>query len=170
VQQQVVDFFNHPFFIIVGGLTTSFAILSFAYLFFLILKGILPVWYRLGLGLAKRSIAIFAECSYEELRSLLVDSKIFRNKKIIRVGPNEIKSAAKTNVFLISWDDMGGKIDEILNEARDDTAVIVYAKPQDIDPDSMKKINALRNAVVVNLRGRLLNDILTTMITSGFHG
>ncbi len=166
--QYIIDFFNHPFFIVVGGLTTSFAILGFLYLLYLVLKGVLPVWYRLGLGLAKRRIAIFAEHSYDELKSLLVDSRIFSKKNIVKIGLNEIKKAANETIFLISWKDAASNIDDILNQAKDDTAIIIYASPKDIDGDSMKKINAQRNAVIVNFRGRLLNDILTTMVTSSF--
>jgi hypothetical protein len=167
--QGLIDFFNHPFFVMVGGLTTVIAILGSIYTLFLITKGILPVWYRLGLGLSKRRIAILADSGFDELKSLLIDSEIFNQKNISKIGHGELKKIQQQTLLLIYWKEYSHQIDEIINLSADSTALIIYAPPQDgrIDDDSMKKINSQRNAVVVNFRGRLLNDILTTMITSG---
>jgi len=50
-----------------------------------------------------------------------------------------------------------------------ETALIVYAPQSEgfIDKPMMERISNERNAIVVNLRGRLLNDILVSMITTG---
>lgn len=45
--QSIIDFFNHPFFIVVGGIATTVMVLGFLYTLFLIFKGVIPVWYRL---------------------------------------------------------------------------------------------------------------------------
>jgi hypothetical protein len=50
------------------------------------------------------------------------------------------------------------------------TALIVYS-PQGadkIDQASLKKIDNEPNSVIVNFRGRLLNDIFTSVITTSY--
>ena len=167
----VISFFDHPFFVIVGGVSTILIILSFCYTMFLVVKGVLPVWYRLGIGLSKRKIAIFASKEYESLKSMLVDSKIFKERNIMQVNENDLNKAANESIFLVHWKDYHHKIDDILRIKKDSTALIVYA-PQNEGriepPDIMEKINSHRNTIVVSFRGRLLNDIMVSLITTGY--
>lgn len=164
----VINFFNHPFFIIVGGLTTILMIVGFCYTAFLVIKGVFPVWYRLGIGLSKRKIAVFARDEYDSLNNMLVDSNIFT--KVVQIHKNDIKKAEKETVFLVHWKEFEDKIDDIISIKKDSTPLIIYAPQEEgfIDKDVMKKINSHRNSVVVNLRGRLLNDILTSLITTSY--
>jgi len=165
----IINFFNHPFFIIVGGFTTILMIVGFLYTAYLVMKGVFPVWYRLGIGLSKRKIAIFASTEFESLKSMLVDSKLFEGKNVIQINKNDLKKAEKETIFLVHWKDNQEKIDDILVLKKDSTALIVYAPTSEgriEPPEKMDKINLHRNAVVVNLRGRLLNDILTALITT----
>lgn len=167
----IINFFNHPFFIIVGGLTTILMIAGFLYTTYLVIKGIFPVWYRLGLGLSKRKIAIFASTEFESLKSMLVDSKIFEGKNVIQINKNDLNKAEKETIFLVHWKDYQEKIDDILALKKDSTALVVYAPQSEgrIEPqEKMDKINSHRNTVVVNFRGRLLNDILTSLITTSY--
>ncbi|KXK10607.1 MAG: hypothetical protein UZ14_CFX002003215 [Chloroflexi bacterium OLB14] len=168
---QFVEFFNHPFFIVVGGMATISSILATIYTLYLIIKGIFPVWYRLGLGLSTREIAIFADTEFDSLKSLLVDSKIFQEKNITKIDSKSIKKAEKITLFLVHWKSFKDEFEEILRVKKDTSALIVYA-PQDegfIDKDVITKINLERNALIVNFRGRLVNDILTCMITTSYH-
>lgn len=98
----VINFFNHPFFIIVGGLTTILMIAGFLYTAYFVIKGIFPVWYRLGMGLSKRKIAVFASTEFESLKSMLVDSKIFEGKNVIQINKNDLNKAEKDiRLFII---------------------------------------------------------------------
>lgn len=167
----VVIFFNHPFFIVIGGLTTILMIFGFLYTVYLVMKGVFPVWYRLGIGLSKRKIAIFASAEFESLKSMLVDSRIFEEKNVIQINKNDLNKAEKETVFLVHWKDYQEKIDDILALKKDSTALVVYAPQNEgmIEPqEKIDKINSHRNAVVVNFRGRLLNDILTSLITTSY--
>ena len=166
--REIITFFNHPFFIIVGGITTVFMIIGFCYTAFLIIKGVLPVWYRLGIGLSKRQIAIFAKDEYESLNSMLTDSKIF--SKTLQINKNDIRKAEKETIFLVHWKEFQDKLDDIMAIKKDSTPLIVYAPTQEgrIDDENMNKINSHRNSIVVNFRGRLLNDILTSLITTSY--
>ncbi|MBN8520311.1 MAG: hypothetical protein J0L77_00240 [Alphaproteobacteria bacterium] len=168
--EQIINFFNHPFFIVVGSTATLLAILGFSYTVWLVVRGVLPVWYRLGIGLSRRKIAIFAASEFTSLSNMLEDSKIFERKNIIQIHKNDLSKAENETVFLIHWNEYKDKIDEILNYKRDGTALIVYAPQNEgrINQSDMDKITYHRNTVVVNFRGRLLNDILTSLITTSF--
>ena len=136
-------------------------------------KGILPVLFRLGHGLAKGKIAIFAKGdNLNSLKSLLLDSELFSEKNLIEIrSSNDFGKSEKSTLFLIFWHDWEKEdIDNILNKKTDKTALIIYA-PQDkgfISEEDFKKINKARNVSIANLRGRLLNDIISSLITTSY--
>lgn len=167
--QSTISFFNHPFFIIVGGLSTIVMVGAFLYSIYLVIRGIVPVWYRLGKGLSRRNIAIFADADeFNNLKGALVDSKIFRSKNIHQITTDSINKAENYTVFLVRWSQYKDKIDEILRIKKDSTALVIYAPQSEgfIEPDKMNLINSHRNSIVVNFRGRLINDILVSLITT----
>lgn len=166
--ETIINFFNHPFFIIVGGVATILMIVGFCYTAFLVIKGVLPVWYRLGIGLSKRKISIFAKDEYQSLSDMITASKIFTTT--IQINKNDIRKAEKETVYLVHWKEFQDKIDDIMSIKKDSTPLIIYAPTQEgrIDDENMNKINSHRNSVVVNFRGRLLNDILTSLITTSY--
>lgn len=166
----IINFFNHPFFNIVGGISTLLIICSFIYTLYLIIAGILPVWYRLGIGLSKGKIAVFATNEFDSLKNMLIDSKLFKDKNIFKITSNELSKAAKSNIYLVHWKDFSNVIDDILKYKKDNIALLVYAPQSEgrIDEVTLNKINSHRNSLVVNFRGRLLNDILTSLITVSY--
>jgi hypothetical protein len=139
---------------------------------FLFLKGIIPALWRLGNGLAKRKIAVFAKGdNVASLKNLLLDSKLIQAKNIIDISKKEdVGRAEKATLYLVFWHDWADDIDEILNLKPDGCALIVYA-PYDKDripADQMKKLDGKRHTAVTNFRGRLLNDIVSSMITTSY--
>ena len=168
--QSLIVFFNHPFFIIVGGLATLSMIIVFFYTVYLVIKGVLPVWYRLGLGLSRRRIAIFGSLeSYESIKSSLTDSEIFRDDNIVHIGQDNIDKAKDETIFLVDWESFRDDIEKIYSARKNhQVAIVIYAKPQSIPHEKMNDIANRTNTVVVNFRGRLLNDILTSMITTSY--
>jgi hypothetical protein len=150
-------------------LTKLIPIVAFGYSVYLVLSGIIPVLYRLGKGLSKGKIAIFAEAEFFSLKSMILDSKIFRAKNIIQVHRNELRKAERYDLFLVHWKDYQTAMDDILRIKKDSIALIVYAPQHEgrIEDQSMlNRINNQRNAIIVNFRGRLLNDILISLITT----
>ena len=168
--QHLIDFFNHPFFICVGGLTTLIAVIGLCYTIILVVRGLVPVWYRLGRGLADRRIAVFADDEFDNLKGVLVDSGIFSPENIHRIDRNSLKKAESATVLLVHWSPFRDNIDEILRSKKDTDALVIYAPRQEgfLDDASTTKINQHRNTIVVNFRGRLLNDIFTSMITTSY--
>lgn len=137
------------------------------------LRGIVPVVLRLGNGLARRKIAIFAKGDHViSLKDLLLDSKLFKKKNIYEITSGEdFGRSEEATVFLVYWHDWTSEnINQILNQKRDKCALIVYA-PYNCDripSDMMTKLDGERNTAVTNFRGRLLSDIIGSMITISY--
>ena len=136
------------------------------------INGISRAIYRLGNGLAKRRIAVFAKNdNLTSLRSLLVQSKLFRDKNIFSIPKKEdIGIAENASVYLMFWPDWKDCLDDILDKKPDSCALIVYA-PREHGPIpelTMVKLDGKRHTAVTNFRGRLLNDIVTAMITTSY--
>lgn len=135
---------------------------------FFSIQGILPVWFRLGSALSRRKIAIFADDKFNEIKELLTFSGMFREKNIEKIDRNSLGKAEHFSFYIVDYAAFAEQMPEILDKKRDTDALIVYAPPQSIDRDMMQKIDATRNSVIVNFRGRLLNDVLSSMITTSF--
>ena len=135
-------------------------------------RGILPAIIRLGKGLAKRKIAIFAKGdNLASLKNLLTDSGLFKGKNICEIGhDSDIGRAEPASVYLVYWPDWASSYRKILDQKSDGCALVIYAPTSGgkIPDEVMIELDKHRNAVVVNFRGRLLNDIVTAMITTGY--
>jgi hypothetical protein len=134
--------------------------------------GIAPVLWRLGNGLARRKIVIFASATnLASLKTLILDSRLFAARNIVEVTtPVDVQRAKGGAIFLVYWPDFSASIDQVLGQKQDGSALIVYA-PRDggiIPEPVMARICNLRNTTVTNFRGRLMNDIVTAMITTGY--
>ncbi len=156
------------FFDIIGYIFTFIFILGIIYTLCCILIGNSPIWYRLGIGLTRRRIAIFSADKYSELKDLFTESGVFKGK-ITQINPNDIAKAKDETIFLVNWDECTDKIEEIFHARKNhQVPVIIFAKPGSIDRDIMEDIGNRSNTVVVNFKGRLLNDVLTSMITTSY--
>ena len=157
---------------VLGYATTVLVVLTFLAGLYAWFRGIFPAILRLGKGLAKRKIAVFAKGDrLTSTRSLLLDSKLFNRKNIVEVTSSiEIGRAEDASVFLVFWHDWKDNIDQVLAHKKDNTALVVYA-PQElglIAGEHLKRISEVRNSTVTNFRGRLLIDLLVSMITTGY--
>jgi hypothetical protein len=136
------------------------------------IQGISPALRSLGNGLRNRKIALFARNeNLGGIREALLRSKVFREENIFGIErPEDIGSARDASVFVMYWPDWADHLDAILNKKDDATPLIVYC-PRTAGPISngdMEKIDGHRNTAISNFRGRLLNDIVTAMITTSY--
>jgi hypothetical protein len=166
--QSITDLCNHPVIVIVGGISfclTALAILAVVLGWAL---GITPPLIRLGLGLWRRKIAIISSAeNFRGLKECLVDSKLFRECNIVNLGTDNLEKSKKFSLLLVDWSSSKEAIEQIINgRENDQTPLIIYAKPTTIPNDIMSNIADRPNTVVVNFRGRLLNDIITSLITT----
>ncbi|MBL6957192.1 MAG: hypothetical protein ISR54_10330 [Chlorobium phaeobacteroides] len=168
---QMDSYFSLPFFTVFGGISSVIVIAAALYSGYLFWQGVFPVLWRLGHGLSSRKIAVFADSDkFDDLKKILIDSGLFKEKNIIKIGKESIRKADDISLRLMHWDAYKDELQEILRYKKDMHALIVYA-PQNEDrigPDDIDAINKNRNTIIVNFRGRLLNDVLTSMITTGY--
>lgn len=78
--------------------------------------------------------------------------------------------AEGASVYLMFWPDWKDSVDDILAVKSESCALIVYAPRnagQIPEPDMMN-LDGKRHTAVTNFRGRLLNDIVTAMITTSY--
>jgi len=134
-------------------------------------QGISPALRSLGNGLRKRKIALFARNeNLAGMREALLRSKLFRAENIFAIErPEDIGSSEDASVFVMYWPDWADHLDAILNKKDDATPLIVYCPRTSRIPDGdMEKIYGHRNTAISNFRGRLLNDIVTSMVTTSY--
>ena len=136
------------------------------------LTGIAPALLRLGMGLARRKIAIFATGDMaDSLTHLLLDSRLFRERNLIPISHDgDIERGRSATLLVVYWPDWSSHLDEVLRQKSDGAALIVYA-PQDQGPiprEALATLNKRRNVVICNFRGRLLNDVVVSMITTSY--
>jgi hypothetical protein len=156
----------------IGYLQTLVFLVGIVVVIVVFARGILPALWRLGNGLAKRKIAIFAKGdNLPSLRALLLDSKLFKAKNIVDIAnEQDIERAQMASLYLVFWHDWSDHIDQILIQKPNQCPLIVYS-PYDrekIPPDEMRKLDGKRHTAVTNFRGRLLNDIVSSMITTSY--
>lgn len=170
--QPIIDFFNHPVFIIVGGLTVVFAALGIIYRVVCIALGVTPLVFRIGKALWRRKVAIIGNLeAFSSLTDCITDTNIFKKNNVVHIPTDNIEKAKDYSILLVDWETSGNNIDQIfLARKNHNTAVIIFAKPGSIPQDKMTDIGNRSNTVVVNFKGRLLNDILNSLITTSFDG
>jgi len=156
----------------IGYATTLYFLLTLALGLYAWFIGILPALIRLGNGLSKRKIAIFAKGDhFTSLKDLLVDSKLFKAKNIIQVSTrNDFGRAEQSTLYLLYWPDWQKDLNDILNTKKASNALVVYA-PQElgfIPPAQMSVLSSYNYVTISNFRGRLLNDIVVSMITTSY--
>lgn len=165
----IVNFFGHPTFVVLGGISTVFVACAIVPSVYFCIKGISRSWYRLGTALSKRKVAIFANSdNYSNLKSTLSDFGLFQSKNIIHIDKSSLRKAELESLLLVHWKSFGDQLEEILSMKQDSSTLIIYAPVEEgkIEHAAMKKISSHRNVIVVNFRGRLINDMLVCMMTS----
>ncbi|HEV7347516.1 hypothetical protein [Telluribacter sp.] len=170
--QLIINFFNHPVFIIVGGLTVVFAAIGIIYRIACITLGVTPLVFRIGKAIWRRKVAIIASAeSYASLKDCITDTDIFKKDNVIHISLDNIDKVKEFTILLVDWETSSHHIDHIFIARKNHaTAVIIFAKAGSIPHEKMGEIANKSNTVVVNFKGRLLNDILNSLITTSFNG
>jgi hypothetical protein len=168
--EDIAQFFDSPFFSIVRGLSTSVVVIGAIVLVFGTIKGFVPVLWRLGKSLNNRKIALYAESSAHSLKTMLTDSKLFKAKNIHVISNEEISKGEDYTMMIINYPEFKDSIQRIITQKKDEHSLIIYAPKSggNIDKETMETLSKERNSIIVNMRGRLLNDVLTAMITTNY--
>ena len=159
---------------IVGLLTTAASILVVVATVAGWAFGIAPLMYRLGLGRWSRKISIAAEGNtYTSLKTDLIDSGVFREKNIQQISKTTLSDAKNANLMLVHYGSFTeGEIKTIIRNKKSSAGMIVYfpdfSQTNRIPDDVNKLINNEPHSVLANFRGRLINDILITLLSTSY--
>ncbi len=170
------QFFNHPVFVIFGGVSVVIILVGVILNFVSWILGITPLLWRLGYGRWTRKIAIVAKNEvFNQLKKDLVDSGIFREKNISQISSQSLAEVKESDLLLVHYQSFThNQIKTILANKRSGSGMVFYypefspREGRKIPDEVLKQINDKENTTVVNFRGRLLNDIITTLITTSY--
>ena len=86
----------------------------------------------------------------------------------MHIGKTNIPSAKSADLLLVYWPTFKDKLNNVLNVKNHSVSLVVYAPQEEgrIDEESMNKLNKHHNVTITNFRGRLLNDVFVSMITT----
>lgn len=172
----IYQFFNHPFFVIFGGISATLVIVGVLLNFIFWILGIAPLLWRLGYGRWFRKIAIVANDEhFNSLKNDLLDSGIFREKNISQISCQSLSKVKEHYLLLVHYQSFTEEhIKGILSDKKSKAGIVFYYpeySPEEsnlIPKEMIKQINSKENTTIVNCRGRLLNDIITTLITTSY--
>lgn len=153
-----------------GWIAVIISIIGFISITIAWFKGILIPLYRLGIGLSRRDITIVGnQIDCDTLFKLISNSRLFVSKNITKIcSEKDIEDIKKTSVILFNFNNSPITLKKILEHKKLNTALVIYAKPNEIKGPLWEELDKHRNVSVCNLRGRLLNDLLTLMMTTSY--
>jgi hypothetical protein len=112
--------------------------------------------------------------NFSSLRTDLVDTGIFREKNIYQIKGNTLSKVKEATLALVHYQSFSEKeIEAILNNKKSNAGFIFYfpefVPEQNVIPvETVKLINNEQFTTIVNMRGRLMNDIVTTLLSTSY--
>lgn len=167
-----LNVFDHPFFNIVGGISTIGSLIVCACILISWVFGIAPVLWRLGIARWKRKIGIVAKGDDSTtLKKDLVDSRIFRRKNIKPITSQSLSDIKDHSLLVVHYQSFSEEEIEKMLQHKTSSAAMIFYYPEYSPKNKIPKhineqIGKHSNTILVNHRGRLLNDILITFITT----
>lgn len=159
---------------LVGMLTTLLAVLAFFGAVLAWILGISPLLYRLGLGRWQRRISVLSDdTNFSSLRDDLVSSGVFRAKNIELVTSKNLSKVRECSLLLVHYGSFDvNQMKTIICNKRSRAGMVVYfpdfSPTNQVPDDVLKLINDEPHSVLVNFRGRLINDILITLLSTSY--
>ena len=158
----------------VASFAWATALISLAALTTLIfgaVAGIIKPLWRFGLSISKRKIFIFAVGDIgDDIKRDLEKSGIIKAKNIEIHSSRFSAELQNATLAVIHYSSFEKEFESMLNLKMSRCGLIVYHPEfgKRIPNDIMEKISKLQNVMVVNFRGRLVNDALATMMSTSF--
>ncbi len=159
-------------FEIVGALTILFAFFTGLATFFGWTAGVFVVFKRLGMGRWYRKVLVIG--SFAETKSLkkdLTDSGVFREKNVSEVDGRNLSDVKDASLILLDyWSLTDGQISTMLANKPRSAGLVVYSPMgKNRIPDNIsERINNEPFTTIVNMRGRLVNDLLITLMSTSY--
>lgn len=160
---------------IVGAVTTALGIIFFFIAVISWLLGVSPLLYRLGFGRWSRKIDIVADdTNFNSLKKDLEKTGVFRSKNIRHINASNLADVKEMNLGLLHYQSFTvEQVEAILSDKKSSAGLVTYfpefSPPSNVIPvDMMKKINDHSFTTIVNFRGRLVNDLLVTLLSTSY--
>ena len=157
---------------VIGAVTIVIAIIGGLATFFGWTMGISMVMKRLGLGRWYRKVLIISDVSNgTSLKKDLIDSGVFREKNIIVIGEQNISDVKSSDLMLLDyWSISPEKALTAIANKQSHAGLVVYSpmKKGRIADEVTERINDEPFTTLVNMRGRLVNDLLITLMSTSY--
>lgn len=157
---------------IIGGTVIIIAMIGGIITFGGWAMGISMVMKRLGLGRWYRKVTIVSDGSGgEKLKKDLVDSGVFREKNIQVIGESSLSDVKTADLILLDyWSLAPQKALTAIENKQNHAGLVVYSpmKKGRIADEVTKRMNDEPFTTLVQMRGRLVNDLLVTLMSTSY--
>lgn len=134
--------------------------------------GIFMVMKRLGIGRWYRKVIIVG--SHSETSSLkkdLIDSGVFRERNISEADERNLADVKESSLILLDyWSLTSTQVATVLSNKEKSAGLVVYSPMGKgrIPDEISEKMNNEPFTTLVNMRGRLVNDLLITLMSTSY--
>jgi len=135
---------------------------------------LIPVAKRFGLGMWRRQIAIVSDNSTlaESLKIDLASTGILRRKNIVTIPRLNVKDLPKWSVVVIDCEcfDSDELLDDFIRRMDVSIGVVLYCRAgrKRLSDDLMNEINGSSRVILTNFRGRLVNDVIASLVSTPY--
>lgn len=163
----IVDFFDHPFFIVVGGVSTGVMVLLVLIRISSIFLGVTPLAWRFSIAVWNKKIGIIAnEDQFQRIFNEIDSAKVVKTKNISKISTSNIEISKEKGLLVVDYDYYQDLKYLITLRKTTQVSVVIFARPNQIAREEMDFLSTKPNVIVTNFFGRLLNDIVVSMVST----
>ena len=164
----MVQMTNDILQIIVSIITILGAVWAFLRFVVPRLLGFSELIRRIGMVWSRKISVAADRDAFESLKKDIKNAGIMKDKNISHIDSGHLSDVSKSNVVLVDYASIHEDgLRTILDKMQPDAGLIIYAKiPFRLPDDLMQKVCDSPYTIVVNFRGRLVNDILVALMTT----
>lgn len=159
----------------VGTLATVVQIAMFIILVLICCRYLISVAKRFGLGLWKRQIAIITSDTnlVNSLKADLTSTGFIRAGNVVHISIENLKDLPGYSIAVIDYGSFLGDKGQLCNfiEQMDSSVgIVLYCRPEHgrLSDELMQKINNSSRVILTNFRGRLVNDVISSLVSTPY--
>lgn len=159
---------------LVGLVITAYSVIVFFCALVSWILGVYPLFLKLGFARWTRKISIVADDGmYNALKADLVDTGVFRAKNIFQINHGSLSKIKESSLLLVHYQSFSEEeIKKMLSYKKHNAGMVIYfpefSRQNQIPDEMMKLINNELFTLTVNFRGRLINDIVVMLLSTGY--
>lgn len=135
---------------------------------------IIPVLRRFGMVIWKRQIAIVSNdpSLVTSIEIDLTSTHMLRKKNLCGIPINNLKDLPKYSVVIIDCGSFSeeAKLAKVIDDMDASIGVVLYCRPgcKRLSDELMMKVNNSSRVILTNFRGRLVNDIVASLVSTPY--